>query len=405
MTEPVQPNAGQQTAQSARALNRDLVRADTLHLLFQQSHPAAYISILTSGLLSALLWQVTATEVLLPWLFLVVLLGVVRIAMFLRYRFRTPEGTEILDWERPYFWTLTLSALIWGIGGLLVMPPESPVHQVAVYFCLIGMAGGAISVYSARREMVLTTVFSVLLPTTLWFLLRGDPLSLFLGIGGLIFLGSTPRAARVLSGALQSSFRLAHELEQARASAEALARIDELTGLRNRRAFFEQAGAVADYCRRRQSSLGLLIIDLDHFKAVNDSRSHAAGDAALQQFAKLLTSHLRSSDISARLGGEEFAVVLPDTDLEQAAAIAEKLRRLIAGTDIAFAADRFHITASIGVSAGCHDISLLMNCADRALYQAKADGRNRIGRAPCPCPSPVASGSSDDATTATRAAH
>lgn len=368
-------------AESTRV--EELVRAEKLKLLFAQSFPAVAISMFTAILLTTLLWEVAARPVLLIWLIAIVAAGVMRLALFLLYRRNHPQRpAEVMVWERPYFISLLVSSLIWGIGGILIMPEQSPVHQMLIYYVLIGMSGGAISVYSAHRVMMLTTVASVLLPVTLVFLLRGELLWVGAAIGGLVFFGSAVRSAKVLAQALHSSLQLTHELQSAKEEAERLAQVDELTGLANRRAFYVRGEELLRFCSRNRLAISLILLDLDRFKSINDSRGHAAGDAALKQVGAAMRRNLRSSDLSGRMGGEEFAVLLPGTKQVDAAGVAEKLRAGIAELPIELASEVFSITASLGVAGGVYDLDRLLRSADEALYRAKAGGRNRVEVAP-----------------------
>lgn len=171
-----------------------------------------------------------------------------------------------------------------------------------------------------------------------------------------------------------------HELMQLNTELERLSQEDGLTGLYNRRylnsALIHEVGKAARY----QSPLSLILCDIDYFKIVNDTFSHAIGDEVLRQVARLLQTHTRMTDVVARYGGEEFALLLPNTSLSQAHAIAEKLRCLIANHNWQAVAPALTITLSCGVAtlepAGTSE-SLLI-AADRALYLAKAAGRNTV---------------------------
>lgn len=169
------------------------------------------------------------------------------------------------------------------------------------------------------------------------------------------------------------------ELERARQRAEAEARTDPLTGLPNRRSFFE--ALQRDLARaERGETLAVISVDIDHFKAINDRLGHAAGDAALQVTAGLLASHIRSSDIAARLGGEEFAIACLGTQPEAILPLAERLRTALAAAVIEHHGHEFSITASLGVAFNTpgDDIETLLQKADQALYKAKQSGRNRV---------------------------
>jgi diguanylate cyclase (GGDEF)-like protein len=153
------------------------------------------------------------------------------------------------------------------------------------------------------------------------------------------------------------------------------ARIDSLTGLANRRAVEEILAAEISRAQRFAHQLAVVLLDLDRFKDINDSFGHAAGDVMLRAVSRLLTSLARQGDTVARWGGEEFVVVLPETDLVGALRFAERLRRTIE----AHAVGDMHTSASCGVATMLPEDSVeeLLSAADRALYQAKANGRNR----------------------------
>ncbi len=144
----------------------------------------------------------------------------------------------------------------------------------------------------------------------------------------------------------------------------------------------ELAEAELARAMRYKSPYGVLLIDVDYFKTVNDKYGHKAGDAVLQALGEILLSSLREVDIIGRIGGEEFAVLLPQTDTATAEGVAERLRQTVADTEIAIGNDRpLHITISIGLampSEQTNHIDIILRQADKALYAAKNSGRNRV---------------------------
>ncbi len=156
---------------------------------------------------------------------------------------------------------------------------------------------------------------------------------------------------------------------------------DHLTGIANRRTFFEAAELEVSRAKHTPRALSLILFDADHFKAVNDTHGHPAGDAVLRHFAALLTAIFREVDVVARVGGEEFAVLLPSTGLQGAMAVAERMRLAVASQPVDVGGALIAFTVSAGVTT-TDDQSLgvdaLMKRADVALYKAKAAGRNRI---------------------------
>lgn len=156
---------------------------------------------------------------------------------------------------------------------------------------------------------------------------------------------------------------------------------DELTGLYNKRWYSSKLASEVDHARRLGRPLSLLILDVDHFKNFNDAHGHAAGDEVLAELGRIITRTFRKTDIPCRYGGEEFAVVLPDTELEDAVAIAERLRRSFGATRFQISRkERARATISLGVSrmTESDDEASLFERTDKALYQAKESGRNRV---------------------------
>lgn len=164
---------------------------------------------------------------------------------------------------------------------------------------------------------------------------------------------------------------------------EALATTDPLTRLLNRRALLDRLGAEIDRGRRFKSSVTLMLLDIDHFKSINDSAGHLAGDSVLRQLAQLLVDGVRTADVVARYGGEEFVVILPETSREGGVIFAERLRERIETCLFEGSGDEsVHLTASIGVatfpSPRIDSTEDLFARADEALYRAKSGGRNQV---------------------------
>ena len=123
-----------------------LVQSDKLKLLYRQSFPAIFVSTFNAALLTAILWPVQDHELLLIWFCFLLLTSMVRLILFMRYRKAAPQEQDVLSWEKPYFITLVLSSLTWGVGCVLIMPADSALHQAVIFYFLIGMSGGAVSV-------------------------------------------------------------------------------------------------------------------------------------------------------------------------------------------------------------------------------------------------------------------
>ncbi|ALJ33963.1 diguanylate cyclase [Azospirillum brasilense] len=164
---------------------------------------------------------------------------------------------------------------------------------------------------------------------------------------------------------------------------------DSLTGVSNRRHFVEAAEQELARARRHGRPVTLLMLDLDHFKSINDTHGHAVGDEALRTFTAACRALLRENDLLGRTGGEEFAILLPETDIAGARMVAERIRRRTAELAVPAGDETVRFTVSIGVAccaAGTRDVDAMLSSADEALYRAKAAGRNRVVCAREPTP-------------------
>jgi len=171
------------------------------------------------------------------------------------------------------------------------------------------------------------------------------------------------------------------ELVLAKTIAEEMSKKDELTGLNNRREFFDQGKRIFKQAIRFDHSLSVMIMDIDHFKNINDKYGHAMGDKALKLIAQVLQRMMREIDIVARIGGEEFAFLLPETTLDKATNLAERLRLEIQNATLVEEEEPFQLTVSFGICScpvNNETLETMLSKADKALYVAKNNGRNQI---------------------------
>ncbi|MFA5938370.1 MAG: GGDEF domain-containing protein [Sinimarinibacterium sp.] len=267
---------------------------------------------------------------------------------------------------RPDFvWRLTFFSVGMCIPWLLMIVdlersgqgPHRRTHRFVAAIYWICIAATAIRVVDAWLDPSVSQLFAGGWVQSLWFA-AGQAVIFFSPFGFL----------------LMTSQRLQLRLDR-------LANEDELTGVLNRRAFLARALELLA-TQAREEAAAILVLDLDHFKQINDRHGHAAGDAVLRSFAQGIAIQLRPDDLFARVGGEEFWVLLPATPIASALQTAERLRVLIESSDTLFGAQRLRLTVSIGVSeVRLGDISSALSAADRALYAAKSQGRNRVVQA------------------------
>ena len=210
----------------------------------------------------------------------------------------------------------------------------------------------------------------------LFFLLFGDAA---FGKSNAFYIGAIVPVLVALPVSYLMS-QMAVQLSSVHTQLRRLADTDELTGLTNRRSFFTQAADVLQASEEDLSTLSLLVIDADHFKQLNDTYGHATGDAALLFITEKLRDCVRKTDLVCRLGGEEFAILLPEMAEAQAGRLAQRLLQEISGTPMIHDSRIIEMSVSCGVADTSqlgHDMTRLFKAADDALYAAKDAGRNR----------------------------
>ena len=229
------------------------------------------------------------------------------------------------------------------------------------------LAGGSFIVLSLA--MLLRAVFALLLPP--------ESISLFSPSNvnpPVFFIANLAQMSLSCSLVLMINYRLADDLV-------ALAATDSLTGLLNRRSLDQAALRLSAHARRSGRPLAIVVIDVDHFKLINDQYGHPAGDEVLRWLATLMQSAIRSEDYLARIGGEEFSILLPASCEAEAAVLGERIRSEFAQLTVPWASANLRCTLSVGVAdstAAGADLAGLLAAGDNALYRAKREGRNRV---------------------------
>ena len=195
---------------------------------------------------------------------------------------------------------------------------------------------------------------------------------------------SKPFVYPILAARMRSALRLVEQqqaLTEANENLALLASQDPLTEVYNRRYFLRRANIEFGNVRRHHRSMGVIMIDADHFKGINDQYGHAMGDQALLTISKICKASLRAADFIGRLGGEEFALCCPETDIDGASQIAERIRKIVAQTEIECSGKSCRVSISVGVTAlldSDQSFDQILQRADKLLYQAKKSGRNRV---------------------------
>lgn len=270
---------------------------------------------------------------------------------------------------------------VWGLFD--ISAALKPASSMALIMMTVTLS---VSVSLLRKGHPLAKYF--LVGHTLFVIFNALAVLFYKGLIEPSYLASHGTGLGIMLEALMLAFIISHRikiLEDIRASQEELkeqASTDPLTSLHNRRYFSTEAEFLLALCREQKRPMAVMIADIDHFKRVNDTWGHPVGDRVIVRIAQTLKSCCRSRDLLARFGGEEFVILLPDADLQQAALCAERIRATVATTAFQMGdGDTAHVSLSIGVALVNveHDsIQSALDRADQALYTAKQDGRNRV---------------------------
>jgi diguanylate cyclase (GGDEF)-like protein len=277
--------------------------------------------------------------------------------------------------RRPRFQHLATPAcsVFFVLAGAFAAPMQPVVGPAALAYgfgyCLIVLGAGMLPVWCLRWSLITMTVL-VALPPLAFLLMEtnvrpADIAAHTLCIATMGVISATGSIFK--SQLLRREFDMREELHR-------ISITDPLTGLLNRRTLGDRLEAETERARRYDRTLSVLVIDIDHFKKINDTQGHEGGDRALVELANIIRNDVRQTDVVARLGGEEFVVLAPETPMEGALLLAERLR---AGIEL-----RLAFTVSIGVASTQHPdgkmASALLKLADEALYRAKHAGRNCV---------------------------
>ncbi len=355
------------------------IRIEKIKLLYFHSLVPIILSAVAGLFLVAALWGMANRQHLLIWFGITTLLAGLRIVLISQFKHKKPQGDEILSWEKPFAISLLMVFLSWSAGLIWIMPRDNLTAVFILNTFSIGLAGAAISWYSPLRYLQMATISLALVPMIVVLLTLGYQETFWIGVAATCMYVSCMLTSALLQKTFNGNLELAYDLELAKMSAEDMARTDALTGLNNRRAFFDKARILFDFCKRNQQPVSALMLDVDHFKNINDSFGHASGDVVLSRLANLLKINLRDSDLLCRFGGEEFAVLLPNTVGVEAEEIANQSKRTMMNSTIVLAQENLlSITASFGVSDTGETLEDLLSHADKAMYLAKNSGRNSV---------------------------
>jgi diguanylate cyclase (GGDEF)-like protein len=295
------------------------------------------------------------------------------------------NASRVFHGRKPIWPGLVLGAVVW-IAAVMTLPPAASVMRMTIGAAIVAVYAAltATELWTERRRSMQRRWPALLVPVT-----HGFVLMLPILLGNLLqphddkFAGSiwvTGFSVELVLYAVGTVFVIFMMVSERAVSAHRnAASMDPLTGMFNRRGFSEISSRLIDREAKAGRPVTALIFDIDHFKSINDRFGHPAGDEVLKLFATVVMNTLRISDLSGRIGGEEFAALLP-CSLEDGVLAAERVRESFANSGIVVEEGPVDTTVSIGVAGGPAgtELEVLLAAADTALYQAKRSGRNRV---------------------------
>lgn len=384
------------------------VLAERVRVFTDRAVSGALSSPFGTLLLAGILGPVAGWDRAAIWLVIINLGELLILGYGYRYRAATRTDEDSVVWARRQILANAATGLAWGMSvWIMAVDPVSPYYLFNVCV-LVGVSALCVQIVSAFGAGILLFSLGVLLPPLVHLVWTVHPQALDIGAGlAILFLlelyyGHFARR-QLIEGldAVQRSQALVEQLSRLRSDlsrsncaleqknadlAVALERLnelathDELTGAFNRRVMVERLELQAVYKARYGTLASVAMLDLDHFKRINDSHGHSVGDLALKALVRALDGALREGDILARFGGEEFLILLPLSGHEAAAQTAERLRLAVAGVELDVGGTRIPLRASLGVAElkTGENVSGWLHRADQALYRAKDEGRNRV---------------------------
>ncbi|MDJ0927084.1 MAG: GGDEF domain-containing protein [Gammaproteobacteria bacterium] len=361
------------------------IRREQLRLLFSNSTIALVGTMLCAVAMVILLWPVTPLTNLLVWLGALGLLTLARLVLQQRYGAVAGNLEDPTIWEQAALGGILASGFLWGAVSIWLYPLDSPDHQTYIAFVLAGISAGAVTVYSPLQAGFLLFAAPALSPYLMRLLTGGTTQDQVLAGMGALFLLMLHRIASETGRNLRSLLELQTQNARLTHALHHQATHDSLVNLVNHGEFQRRLERLVNKSSAPHVDFSVIFIDLDLFKDVNDTGGHGAGDAMLKEVAEVLCMHTRSRDTAARVGGDEFALLLENCAGEKALQIAEHVRRDIASVRLDYEGKIYTLGASIGVTygqTGLQSANGVLKAADAACYAAKESGRNRVRMLP-----------------------
>lgn len=340
--------------------------------------------IISAGAALVLVWllrKVAPPAELLVWFGSGCLITLLRFLCYRGFRRLPDDAVDTALWRKRLDTGTAASGLFWGYAGIGLFPGDLA-HQAILALVLAGLSAGAMTSYAALRRTYLCFMLPAILPMALRMALEHSEIHYSMSALTLLFLGMVVRAAIQTDRMIGNVLKVRAENAELTLALHHDATHDALVDLANYREFNHRLSAVAKDAARNREPYALLFVDLDHFKQINDTGGHAAGDETLRRIGCILKSQIRTSDTAARLGGDEFAIILPGCPRERAEQVAQQILGAIEDFALHWEGGKFfRVGASIGIAytnSGEYDAAAVLRAADSACYAAKKNGRGRI---------------------------
>ncbi len=333
------------------------------------------IGVLVNGILSLLFfWDKVNSSILLIWIALIFVIGMTRwflvIVFNAKLKNQQVHPDNIQGWELWFYAGYSLSGVVWSTTILFPFEDKDLLNSlIFITLVHVGMISAANTIYSTSLLSIRTYLTITMLPLMLkLFLLKEEPF-IIVGFMCSAYYVFMIRLTKVLNKTIIGNIELKIENEN-------LSLRDSLTGLWNRRRLYLFMEKLLPQIKRTQTPLSLILFDVDFFKKYNDANGHNAGDKLLVQISEIMQNSIRDEDLAVRYGGEEFLIVLPNTNLNHARQIGERIHKLVK--------ENTSVTISGGLVCHSEELSFeeLVLRADKLLYKAKEKGRDQIIFAP-----------------------
>ncbi|MEZ9142552.1 MULTISPECIES: GGDEF domain-containing protein [unclassified Shewanella] len=332
----------------------------------------AYISIFISFI---------PITILLAWFSLQLLLAVARylnIKMFKQHL--SDDNAKGLSQQEMVFIGLNLfQAFTWMVSSVLIIIFAPQPFELVSFVVAIGIITAATLSMTSLYKAYLVFFFAMIIPQVFIMFYYGEHQHIAMVVFAIIYIPATILLSKSMYHSRLSSIEAHEEIEKSAEEFRKLSIVDNLTNAYNRRYFFETSKKVLMMALRDRRKVSMLMFDIDYFKKVNDTHGHQTGDYVLVNLAKNVNQLMRESDIFARIGGEEFAILLNNTSMNDAKVLAERVRAMVETSTFEYNNTAIHITISIGLSewtGTSMQVDQLYAMADQHLYLAKENGRN-----------------------------